>query len=62
MVNDIPPGFTRISGKRPPPDDGSKYHIHLRCGFTDTRIAYEPRQLVWLHGGHAGDILAVRKA
>lgn len=56
----LPPGFTRVSGKRAPSD--GLWHIQLRMGFVDTRIAYEPHQLIWKHDGGSGDIIAVRRA
>ena len=59
-IGELPDGFHTVSGKRAP--TGGKWHIQLRCGFVDERIAYEPRQLVWLHGDHAGDIIAVKRA
>ena len=57
---EIAPGFTRISGKRKPPDNGP-FYVQLRCGFADTRIAYDRDQLNWIHEGHAGDIIAIRR-
>lgn len=56
------PGFTKISGQRNPLDDGTEYHIQLRNGFCDTQHRYTARQLVWIHDGSSGDIMAVRKA
>ncbi len=61
--DDIPPlpdGFQHTSGKRGPRD--GLWHIQLRTGFCDTRIAYEPGQIIWAWGGHAGDVVAVRRA
>lgn len=67
MQNDLPPlpeGFRRVSGKRAPAD--GLWHIQLRGidgqGFVDTRIAYEPSALVWVWGGHSGDVVAVKRA
>lgn len=63
MRNDLPPipeGWKRTSGKRAP--SGAKWHIMLRNGFADTRIAYEPQQLRWVHEGHCGDVVAVKQA
>lgn len=57
----IETGFTRISGKRKPPDNGP-FYVQLRCGFADTRIAYDRDQLNWIHEGHAGDIIAIKRA
>lgn len=59
-VHDLPPGFTKVSGKRGPRD--GLWHIMLRCGAIDERIAYSPEQLCWKHGGHAGDIVAAKRA
>lgn len=59
MTDNLPPGFRPITGKRAPPDSSKRYYIHLRCGFTDMKNAYEPRQLVWIWNGGAGDILGV---
>jgi len=61
MQHDIAPGFQRISGTRKPPDNGP-FYIQLRMGFCDMRIAYERDQLRWIHEGHAGDVVAVRRA
>lgn len=58
--DDLPPGFKPVSGKRGP--SGGLWHIMLRMGFVDERVAYEPRQLRWVHDGSAGDVVAVRKA
>lgn len=58
---ELPDGFQRISGKRTPPSEGP-WQIMLRCGHVDLRHTYETRQLVWIHGDHSGDIIAVRKA
>lgn len=54
------PGFTLISGKRNPPDDGTRYEIQLRTGHVDRTHRYTAKQLVWIHGGHVGDVVAVR--
>lgn len=58
-MDDLPPGFVRISGKRKPPK-GWEGYIALRCGFVDTRVSYERDQLVWIHDGSSGDIVAVK--
>jgi hypothetical protein len=58
----LPPGFRRTTGKRNPPRDGTAYHIQLRQGFVDTRIAYTADQLRWIWDGTAGDVVAVKNA
>ena len=58
----LPPGFRRVNGKRDPPKGDKRYHIQLRQGFADTRIAYTAEQLVWIWDGSAGDVVAVRDA
>lgn len=60
MPHDLPPGFTKVSGRRGPTE--GEWFIALRCGFVDQRIAYKPVQLVWRHDGGPGDIIAVRRA
>lgn len=61
MFRDIPAdGFQLISGKRNPPDDGTLYEIQLRNGFVDRQHRYTAKQLVWIHDGSAGDVVAVR--
>lgn len=60
MPHDLPPGFKPVSGKRAPSE--GEWHILLRCGFCDTRIAYAPEQLRWTHDGGSGDIIAVKPA
>lgn len=55
-------GFTKISGKRNPPDDGAEYMIQLRNGWVDKTNRYTAKQLVWIHDGSSGDVVAVRKA
>lgn len=59
----LPPSFKRTSGKSGPRE--GKWHIQLRgiggAGFADTRVAYEPGQIVWRHEGHAGDVVSVRR-
>ena len=62
-MDDLPPlpeGFKRTSGKSGPRD--GKWHIQLRGGFVDTRIAYEHTAMHWIWGYHAGDIIAVKRA
>lgn len=59
-VDDLPPGFKPCSGKRGPTE--GLWHIVLRCGFVDERIAYSPEQLIWKHDGGPGDVIAVRRA
>lgn len=59
--HDLPPGFYEWSGKRRPRDEGP-FHIKLRCGFVDTRIEYMRDDLIWIHDGGPGDIVAVRRA
>lgn len=54
-------GFTKISGKRNPPDDGTEYRIQLRNGWVDENNHYTARQLVWIHDGSSGDVVAVKK-
>lgn len=56
-MDDLPPGFVRISGKRKPPE-GWRGRILLRNGWNDGRT-YEREQLVWVHDGGSGDIVAV---
>ena len=56
----LPPGFKRTSGKRAPSE--GVWHVQLRCGFVDSRIGYETRQLAWVWGYHAGDIIAAKRA
>lgn len=61
MIQDIPAqGFKLISGKRNPPDDDTLYEIQLRNGFVDRQQRYTAKQLVWIHTGSGGDIVAVR--
>ena len=63
IPDDLPPlpsGFKRTSGKSGPRD--GKWHIQLRMGWADERVAYEPGQIVWRHEGHAGDVVAVKRA
>lgn len=57
------PGFTLISGKRSPPNDGSKYELQFRIGFVDRKNAYAPDQIRWVHRDppDSFDIVAVRK-
>ena len=62
MTHDLPPGFQRISGTRAPPDRGQRYFIQLRQGFADLRVNYAVKDLVWKHGNHAGDVVAVKRA
>lgn len=57
--SDLPPGFYEWKGNRKPRSEGP-FHIKLRCGFVDTRIAYTRDQLVWIHNGGSGDIVAVK--
>ena len=62
-MDDLPPlpeGWKRTSGKSGPRD--GKWHIQLRGGFADTRVAYEPSAIKWIWGYHAGDVVAVRRA
>jgi len=62
MFAPIPaPDFTLISGKRNPPNDGTEYHIQLRNGWCDLTNRYTASQLVWLHDGGSGDVVAVRR-
>ena len=42
----LPPGFKRTSGKSGPRD--GKWHIRLRMGWADERVAYEHSQLRWI--------------
>ncbi len=53
--------FTPHDGRTVPRE--GKWHIQLRNGFTDTRIAYEARQLRWLWDAAmpSGDIIAARR-
>ena len=63
MFSEIPAkGFVKISGTRNPPDDGSLYMIQLRTGFCDLQHRYTAKQLIWIHDGSSGDVVAVRKA
>lgn len=61
-TDDIPPGFSRISGKRSPPRDGTAYTVQFRCGFIDWNNAYTAEQLVWKHDGGPWDVVAVKGA
>jgi len=62
MFEPIPaPGYRTISGKANPPDDGTLYHVQLRSGFADQSNAYTARQIVWIHTGSGGDVVAIRK-
>jgi hypothetical protein len=54
-------GFKLVSGKRNPPDDGSKYEVQFSNGYVDRRNHYTAPQLVWLHSGSPWDVIAVRK-
>ena len=49
-----------ITGKRNPPNDGTKYVPQYRNGYVD-RWEYEARQLRWIHDGSDWDIVAIRK-
>lgn len=61
MFAPIPaPGLKLISGKRAPPDDGTEYTIQLRCGWVDQNNRYTARQLVWIHDGSGGDVVAIK--
>jgi hypothetical protein len=59
MPHELPTGFTKVSGNHGPTT--GEWHIMLRCGAIDERIAYSPGQLVWKHNGGPGDIIAVRR-
>jgi hypothetical protein len=64
MADDLPPlphGFRRISGKRSPPRNGTRYFIQLRQGFTDMNNTYSAEQLNWIWQGHAGDVVAIKE-
>ncbi len=52
--------FTPHDGKTVPRD--GLWHIRLRCGFTDTRVAYPAASLKWIWGNHAGDIISAKRA
>ena len=54
------PGFTLISGKRNPPDDGNLYTIQLRNGFCDEQHQYTANQIIWIHDGGSGDVVAIK--
>jgi len=56
-------GFKLVSGKRNPPDDGTKYEIQFRSGFVDRKNAYTAPQIRWLHRDPpcSFDVVAVRK-
>jgi len=61
MFRDIPaPGYSIISGKKRPPDDGKLYGIQLRNGFCDEQHRYTAAQIDWIHTGSAGDVCAVK--
>lgn len=55
------PGFQLVSGKRAPPDKTAKFHIQLRTGHVDDKHTYTADQLVWIHDGSCGDVVAVRR-
>jgi hypothetical protein len=61
MTHELPPGFQRISGKRKPPTSGP-FYIMLRTGFVDLSNTYTREQLVWIHDGGPGDVVAVKLA
>lgn len=53
--------FKLVSGKRKPPDDGSKYEVQFRNGYIDRKNTYGPEHLRWTHDGTPFDVVAVRK-
>ena len=61
MTDELPPGFQRISGKRKPPTEGP-FYIMLRMGFVDLNNTYERPQIIWIHDGGPGDVVAVKRA
>ena len=58
----LPPGFRQLTGKRAPPTGDKRYHVQLRTGFADMTNSYTRDQLIWIWGGHAGDVVAVADA
>lgn len=61
QTDDFPPlpdGFKRTSGKTGPRE--GKWFIQLRMGWADEQVAYEPGQIKWIWGYHAGDVVAVK--
>ena len=63
MADDLPPlpdGWQRTTGKTRQRE--GKWHIQLRGGFSDTRVAYDHSALHWIWGYHAGDIVAPKRA
>lgn len=63
-IDPIPaPGFTTITGKRNPPNDGSKYEVQFRIGFVDRKHQYAAAQIRWQHRDppDSFDVVAVRK-
>jgi len=55
------PGFQTISGKRNPPDDGTKYHVQYRNGYV-CKWTYGASQLRWKHDGSDWDVVAIKRA
>jgi len=60
LTHEIPPGFRTVSGKRSPPH-GTQWNIALRNGWHSTDRVYAAEALCWIHGGHSGDVIAVRE-
>jgi hypothetical protein len=61
-ISPIPaPGYSLISGKRSPPDNGTQYMPQYRNGYVD-RWTYTAKQLRWVHDGSAWDVVAINRA
>ena len=61
-TDDLPPlpdGWKRCTGKSGPRE--GKWHIQLRMGWADERVAYEHSAIKWIWGYHCGDVVAVRR-
>jgi hypothetical protein len=62
-VRSIPaPGYSRISGKKNPPNASDGYWVQLRTGWCDDLSPWPAIGPRWIHDGTAGDVIAVRKA
>lgn len=63
MQHEIPaPGYTRISGKRPPPAEwGDKLWCQLRSGWVDEFGPWRVDTTRWIWDGTDGDVVAVKR-
>jgi len=63
MMHPIPaPGYTPTTGDRPPRKSwGDMVMVQLRNGWCDLANRYTASQLVWIHDGGSGDVVAVRR-